>query len=59
MDGVGLRDYLFQQTSISQSQDYKLGFVEKNDIELYYKVLKEEISISKVFLNLKKYNDMT
>ena len=52
--GVKLREYLFKQTGISQTQVSKLDFIEKNNLELYDKVLKEEVSISKVYLDLKK-----
>ena len=57
MGGIDMRKYLFQQTGISQTQFNKLGFIEKNNIELYNKVLKEEVSVSKAYLNLKKPND--
>jgi len=53
MGGLDLRKYLFKQTGISQTQVNKLEFIEKNDMELYQKVLKEEISVSKAYLNLK------
>ena len=56
MGGVKLREYLFKQTGISQTQVSKLEFIKKNDLELYTKVLKEEVSISKSYLELKKSN---
>ncbi len=54
MGGIKLRDYLYKQTGISQSQIFKLGYIEKNDIELYNKVLLEEISIGNAYKSLKK-----
>lgn len=56
MGGVNLRKYLFKQTGISQTQVNKLEFIERNDLELYNKVLLEEVAISKVYLELKKSN---
>ena len=53
MNGMKLREYLFKQTGISQTQVNKLEKNKKNDIDLYNKVLKEEISVSKAFKNLK------
>ena len=54
MGGLNMRDYLFKQTGISQSQSYKLDYIDKSDRELYNKVIKEEISITKAYNNLKK-----
>ena len=56
MGGLDRRKYLSKQTGISQTQVSKLDFIEKNDLELYDKVLKEEVSIGKVYLDLKKSN---
>lgn len=56
MGGLDMRKYLFQQTGISQTQVNKLEKIKKNDIDLYNKVLKEEISVSKAHQNLKKLN---
>ena len=53
MDGIDRRKYLFQQTGISQSLVNSLENIEKNDSELYKKVLMEEISITKAFSILK------
>ncbi len=55
--GVKLREYLFKQTGISQTNFFKLEYIEKNDLEHYDKVLKEEVSISKVYLELKESID--
>lgn len=35
MNGLTMRDYIFQQTGISQSQGYKLEYIEKNDLKLF------------------------
>ncbi len=57
LDGVNLRKYLFKQTGISQTQVNKLEFIERNDLELYNKVLLEEISVSNAYKDLKKLNN--
>ena len=54
MGGLNLRDYLYKQTNISQTQVARMTFIEKNDSELYNKVLKGEITICKGYLELKK-----
>ncbi len=54
-----MRKCLFQQTGISQSQYYKLGLIEKSDVEFYNKVLEKEVSISKAYLDLNKMNTIT
>ena len=57
MDGIDRRKYLFQQTGISQTLVNRLENIEKNDSELYNKVLREEVSISKAYIDLKNKND--
>lgn len=56
MGGLNMRDYIFQQTGISQSQGYKLEYIENNDLKLFNKILKEEVSIRQAYLDLKKIN---
>lgn len=53
MGGILKRKYLFQQTGISQTLVNRLENIEKNDSELYKKVLKKEISITKAYSILK------
>jgi len=53
MGGILKRNYLFQETGISQTLVNRLENIENKDKELYNKVLKEEISVSKAFLNIK------
>ena len=57
MDGIDRRKYLFQQTGISQTLVNRLENIEKNDSELYNKVLREEVSISKAYIDLKNKTD--
>ena len=57
MGGIDMRKYLFQQTGISQTHVARLKYIEKNDSELYNKVLEAEASISKAYLNIKKSID--
>lgn len=54
MGGILKRKYLFQETGISQTLVNRLENIENKDKELYNKVLKEEISVSKAYQNLKK-----
>ncbi len=56
MGGLDMRKYLSKQTGVSQTLISKLDYIEKNDVELYNNVLKEEISVSKAHQNLKKLN---
>jgi len=54
MGGVTLREYLFKQTGISQTQVYRLEFIERNSKDLYQKVLMSKVSITKAYFELKK-----
>ena len=53
MGGILKRKYLFQQTGISQTLVNRLENIENKDKELYNKVLKEEVSVSKAYSILK------
>lgn len=57
MGGLDMRKYLFQQTGISQTLVSRLAYIEMTDVELYNRVLREEISVSRAYLDLKKSND--
>lgn len=59
MNGLSMRDYLFQQTGISQTQYYRLGYIEKMDSEIYNKVMEGIISINQGYLELKRLNGTT
>lgn len=50
---LSMRDYLYKQTGISQTQEYRLGYIENADSEIYNKVLKGAISVNQGYLNLK------
>ena len=54
MNGLSLREYLFKETGISQSNGYKLEYIKNRNETLYNKVLSEEISIRKAYLTLKE-----
>ncbi len=56
MGNLSMRDYLYKKTGISQTQEYRLGYIENADSEIYNKVLKGVISVNQGYLNLKKSN---
>lgn len=49
MGGMGMRDYIFQQTGVSQSTEYQLSLIESKNPKLAEMVLTGEISIKKAF----------
>ncbi len=53
MEGVKMREYIYQQTGTSQSQNYRLEYIEKNNLKLYNKVLEGQISIKGAYNELK------
>lgn len=53
MDGITMRDYVFQQTGISKSQNHRLEYIEKNNLNLYNKVLEGQISTKRAYQELK------
>jgi len=59
MGSLSMRDYLFKQTGISQTQDYRLGYIENTDSEIYNKVLEGVMSVNQGYLDLKKLNETT
>jgi len=54
MGGVGMRDYIFQQTGVSQKTEHQLSFVEQNNPKLAEMVLTGEISIKRAYQEIKK-----
>ena len=54
MGGVGMRDYIFQQTGVSQRTEHQLSFVEQNNPKLAEMVLTGEISIKRAYQEIKK-----
>ena len=54
MGGVGMRDYIFQQTGVSQKTEHQLSFVEQNNPKLDEMVLTGEISIKRAYQEIKK-----
>jgi len=54
MDEDTLREYLFKQTGISQTQVSRLGYIKINNSELYANVLQGKVSITKAYFELKK-----
>lgn len=54
MRGLNLRDYLYEQTGISQTQAYRIEYIERKDANLYQKVLKNQISVTKAYSTLMK-----
>lgn len=53
MGSLSLRDYLFKQTGISQTQISRLAYIENTDSEKYNEVLEGTISINQCYLELK------
>jgi hypothetical protein len=53
MEGISMRDYIFQQTGTSQTQNYRLEYIEQNNLTLYNQVLIGQISISHAYHSLK------
>jgi|TARA_B110000263_G_scaffold250193_1_gene271457 hypothetical protein len=54
MGGVGMRDYIFQQTGVSQKTEHQLSFVEDKNPKLAEMVLTGEISIKRAYQEIKK-----
>ena len=54
MGGVGMRDYIFQQTGVSQKTEHQLSFVEDKNPKLAEMVLTGEISIKKAYQEVNK-----
>ena len=54
--GVGMRDYIFQQTGVSHKTEHQLSFVEDKNPKLAEMVLTGEISIKKAYQKIKKIN---
>ena len=57
MGGINMRDYLFKQTGISQTQNYRLEHIEKTNSEIYNRILKGDITVNQGHLELKKLID--
>lgn len=57
MDGISMRNYIFQQTGISKSQNHRLEYIEKNNLNLYNKVLEGQISTKSAYQELKGFKD--
>ena len=54
MGGVGMRDYIFQQTGVSQKTEHQLSVVEDRNPKLAEMVLTGEISIKKAYQEVNK-----
>ncbi len=54
MGGILKRNYLFQETGISQTLVNRLENIENKDKELYNNVLEGKVSITKAYLDLKQ-----
>mgnify|MGYP000226911851 CR=1 FL=1 len=54
MGGIGMRDYIFQQTDVSQQTEHQLSFIEDNNPKLLEMVLTGEISIKRAYQEIKK-----
>lgn len=54
MGGVGMRDYIFQQTGVSQSSEHQVSFIEDKNPKLAEMVLTGEISIKRAYQEIKK-----
>ena len=59
MGGVGMRDYIFQQTGVSQKTEHQLSFVEQNNPKLAEMVLTGEISIKRAYQEIKKIDSQS
>ena len=59
MGGVGMRDYIFQQTGVSQKTEHQLSFVEDRNPKLAKMVLTGEISIKRTYQEIKKIDSPT
>jgi len=59
MDGIKMREYIYQETGTSHSQDFRLSFIEKNNEKLYNQVLEGQISIKGAYNELKEKESST
>ncbi|MBW2998843.1 hypothetical protein KY321_04860 [Candidatus Woesearchaeota archaeon] len=53
MGGKSMRDYVYQQTGISQSQGYKLEYIEKHDPNLFNELLENKHTIRSAYNQLR------
>jgi len=53
MEGISMRDYIYQQTGSSQTQNYRLEYIEQNNLKLYNQVLNGQISTASAYNSLK------
>jgi|GEM_PF-3401724 len=59
LDGIGMREYIFQQTGTSQTQKYRLEFIEKNNLKLFNQVVSGQVSTLEAYNYLKGLTNKT